>query len=105
LTDKQIFTVTSEKPIAESGGVILKIVSMNNFQCSKCGMLLQSEKAPNAFGCSAGGSGRHDWKDLGEVGSLNYQCTRCGLLVKSAKEPRNAVTCKVTGRGHQWRKL
>ena len=77
---------------------------MKNYQCQKCAMVLQSEKEPNVFGCSTGGNGKHDWINLGEVGSLNYQCTRCGLLVKSAKEPRVAM-CKSGGRTHQWRKL
>ena len=76
---------------------------MKNYYCSKCGTLLQTEKDPRSQGCPAGGT--HQWRDLGEVGPLNYQCVQCGLLLKSAKDPRSGVTCKATGKPHQWNKL
>ena len=40
---------------------------MKNYQCKKCGILIKTERQPNAFNCRAGNY--HDWNDLGEFSS------------------------------------
>jgi len=74
---------------------------MKNYQCSKCGTALQSDKTPSTFNCPKGGY--HQWTDLGEVGPNNYQCKKCGLLLKSKNTP-SASNCP-SGGYHQWTKL
>ena len=74
---------------------------MKNFQCSKCGTLLNSNSTPRTDKCPSGGL--HDWRKLGDVGNTPYQCRKCGTLVKSNSIPR---TDKCPSGGlHDWRKL
>ncbi|MCQ2307416.1 MAG: hypothetical protein MJ000_07625 [Bacteroidales bacterium] len=74
---------------------------MKNYQCKKCGTLIQSEKTPSSFNCPKGGM--HQWQDLGEVGTDTYQCKKCGLIVNSKKTP-SSFGC-TSGGMHQWNKL
>lgn len=74
---------------------------MKNYQCTKCGLLIQSEKTPSPFNCRAGGM--HHWQDLGEVGPDTYQCKKCGLVVQSKKTP-SPFNCAAGGM-HQWSKI
>jgi len=74
---------------------------MLNFQCKKCGTLIQSEKIPLSFNCPSGGS--HQWTNLGKVGNYNFQCKKCGTLIQSEKIPLS-FNCP-SGDSHQWTKL
>ena len=60
---------------------------MQNFQCKKCGILIQANSTPPSTnnGCPKGGS--HDWYDLGTVGTKNYQCKNCGTLIQANSTP------------------
>ena len=74
---------------------------MKNYQCKKCGILIKTERQPNAFNCRAGNY--HDWNDLGEVGCENYRCKKCGLLVESKSAP-SSFGCTAGGY-HNWQDL
>lgn len=74
---------------------------MKNYQCKKCGILIKTERQPNAFNCRAGNY--HDWNDLGEVGCENYRCKKCGLLVESKSTP-SSFGCTAGGY-HNWQDL
>ena len=71
---------------------------MKNYQCTKCGTLLQSDRRPSSFDCRAGGM--HNWQDLGDVGAENFQCEKCGLHVESHRRPSSFGCTK--GGMHQW---
>lgn len=44
-------------------GIFEKIsATMSNYQCKKCGTLVQQERTPNSSGCPKGGS--HQWYKL-----------------------------------------
>ena len=58
---------------------------MKNYQCKKCGTLLQGNSQPSASGCPAGSF--HQWTDLGQTGDKNYQCKKCGTLVHAGNQP------------------
>ncbi|MDR0605101.1 MAG: hypothetical protein LBG80_12435 [Bacteroidales bacterium] len=74
---------------------------MKNYQCKKCGTLLQNERTPSSLNCPSGGL--HQWNDLGEIGTDAYQCRKCALLVKSKRRP-SSFNC-TSGGLHQWNKL
>lgn len=74
---------------------------MRNYQCKKCGTLINSKSSPRTMGCPAGGY--HQWTDLGECGDTPYQCRKCGLLINSESSPRT-MGCP-DGGYHQWNKL
>jgi DNA-directed RNA polymerase subunit RPC12/RpoP len=74
---------------------------MDNYQCSKCGTLVQSSKNPSAHGCPKGSM--HQWTRIGSVGDTNYQCKKCSTLVRMDKAP-SAHGCP-SGSMHQWTKL
>ena len=74
---------------------------MKNYQCRKCGQVLQSDGAPNSGTCPEGGS--HSWEDLGKVGGKNYQCRKCNETLKSESSP-NSGTCP-NGGSHSWSQL
>lgn len=75
---------------------------MKNWQCSKCGVVIQAECRPAPLECQRGGS--HAWEDLGNVGSDNYQCAKCGMLIKSESKPV-PLYCPQKNHTHDWRKL
>lgn len=72
-----------------------------NYQCKRCGTLIQNERAPTTLNCPSGGF--HQWTDLGETGLVNYQCSRCAVLVKAKKQPMT-LNCPEGG-FHKWSKL
>ena len=74
---------------------------MKNYRCKKCGILIKTERQPNALNCRAGTY--HDWNDLGEVGCENYRCKKCGLLVESKNAP-SPLGCTAGGY-HNWQDL
>ena len=74
---------------------------MKNYQCKKCGILIKTERQPNALNCRAGNY--HDWNDLGEVGCENYRCKNCGFLVESKSTP-SSFGCTAGGY-HNWQDL
>ena len=74
---------------------------MKNYQCKKCGILIKTERQPNAFNCRVGNY--HDWNDLGDVGCENYRCKKCGLLVESKSTP-SSFGC-TAGDYHNWQDL
>lgn len=74
---------------------------MKNYQCKKCGTLIQSEKTPSSFNCLRGGM--HQWQDLGELGPVTYQCKKCGITINNKKTP-SSFGCTAGGM-HQWNKL
>lgn len=74
---------------------------MKNYQCKKCGVLIQSERTPSVSGCPK--ATFHQWVDLGEVGTDTYQCKKCGLVVHSKKTP--SVSGCTAATFHQWTKL
>ncbi len=74
---------------------------MKNYQCNKCGTLINSQSRPAVFGCPSGG--HHQWTDLGESGNIPYQCSKCGTLINSHSRP--AVFGCPSGGHHQWNKL
>jgi phage FluMu protein Com len=71
---------------------------VNNYQCRKCGKVLQSERSPNFGTCQDGSS--HRWDDLGKVGNTNYQCRKCGKVLQSERSP-SFGTCQ-DGSSHRW---
>jgi hypothetical protein len=77
------------------------ILTMNNYQCSKCATVVQSQSSPNTGYCPKGAS--HSWHNLGETGDKNYQCKKCGTVVKSNSSP-NTGYCP-NGSSHSWSKL
>jgi rubredoxin len=74
---------------------------MKNYQCKKCGTLLQSERTPSMSGCQKGSS--HNWHNVGEAGTDTYQCKKCDLMLKSKNVP-STPGC-ISGTFHQWNKL
>lgn len=74
---------------------------LKNYQCTKCGTLMQSASKPSSLGCRAGGS--HHWNELGAVGTENYQCTKCKLHVESHDKP-SSIGCTEEG-SHHWNDL
>lgn len=74
---------------------------MNNYQCPRCRVLVQSDYTPSG-NCPNGG-GAHDWKNLGKVGNDNYQCLRCATLVKTDGAPSGI--CPEGNGAHDWRKI
>ena len=74
---------------------------MKNYQCRKCGTLIQSDRMPRSIGCPSGGT--HDWVDLGEYGTTPYQCRKCGTLIQSDRMPRS-IGCP-SGGTHDWTRL
>jgi DNA-directed RNA polymerase subunit RPC12/RpoP len=74
---------------------------MTNYQCKKCGILLQSDKQPSGGNCPSGGP--HSWTNLGKTGQTNYQCKKCGILLQSDKQPSGGY-CR-SGGPHSWTKL
>ena len=71
---------------------------LKNYQCKKCGTLIQSDRYPSVLGCPSGGS--HQWYELGAVGFENYQCSKCGTHVENQKSP-SVLGCP-SGGSHQW---
>lgn len=78
-----------------------KTGELKNYQCTKCGALMQSNSKPSTLGCPSGGS--HQWNELGEVGTENYQCTKCKTHVISRQKP-NTLGCP-SGSSHKWNDL
>ena len=74
---------------------------MNNYQCKKCGTLVQANSTPSTSGCPKGGS--HSWTNLGKVGDKTYQCKKCGTLVKADSTPSTSG-CP-SGSSHSWNRL
>lgn len=75
--------------------------TLRNYQCDKCGTVVQDNSTPNTSGCPKGSS--HHWSNLGEVGDKNYQCKKCKILVKANATP-NTSGCP-SGSSHSWSKL
>ncbi|MDR1245127.1 MAG: hypothetical protein LBJ98_04040 [Endomicrobium sp.] len=74
---------------------------MQNYLCSRCGTLLQSERTPiNSNSCID--RKWHIWVSLGEYGNNIYRCEKCGILVHSERNPTNGNSCKGS-RWHEWR--
>ena len=74
---------------------------MKNYQCRKCGTLIQSDRRPHLNGCPSGGL--HEWVDLGECGATPYQCRKCGTLIQNDKRPY--LNGCPSGGLHEWIKL
>jgi len=74
---------------------------MKNYQCKKCGTLIQANSCPSISGCPAGST--HSWVILGDVGSKNFQCKKCGTLVKADSCP--SISGCPKGSTHSWTKL
>jgi hypothetical protein len=77
------------------------VLTMKNYQCSKCATVIQSSSLPNSNGCPKGSS--HSWHNLGEVGDKNYQCKKCGTVIKTNSLP-SSNGCP-SGSSHSWSKL
>jgi predicted nucleic acid-binding Zn-ribbon protein len=74
---------------------------MKNFQCKKCGTLVQLGNQPNSSGCPEGSL--HQWQNLGDTGEKTYQCRKCGTVVHSGGQPNSSGCPK--GSLHQWTKM
>jgi rubrerythrin len=74
---------------------------MKNYQCKKCGTIIQGKNIPSSLGCPKGSI--HSWTNLGDLGDKNYQCKKCGTLVKSKNIP-SSLGCP-SGSMHSWTKL
>jgi predicted nucleic acid-binding Zn-ribbon protein len=74
---------------------------MKNYQCKKCGTLIQANSSPTNSGCPSGST--HSWTNLGDVGDKNYQCSKCGTLVKASSSPSSSGCPKASF--HSWTKL
>jgi predicted nucleic acid-binding Zn-ribbon protein len=74
---------------------------MKNYQCKKCGTVIQSNSSPSSSGCPSGGL--HSWTNLGDTGDKNYQCKKCGTLLHSNNTPSSSG-CPSDGL-HSWTKL
>jgi rubredoxin len=74
---------------------------MKNYQCKKCGTLLQANSPPSSSGCPK--SSLHQWTNLGDTGDKNYQCKKCGTLLQ-ANSPPPSSGCPQASL-HQWIKL
>jgi RNA polymerase subunit RPABC4/transcription elongation factor Spt4 len=74
---------------------------MDNYQCKKCKVLIESDGIPSNANCPEGSY--HEWHNLGAVGKSNYQCKKCGTLVKVDRTPPTPY-CP-SGSYHQWTKL
>jgi len=74
---------------------------MRNYQCRKCGTVIQANTPPNSSGCPKGSL--HQWTNLGVSGNKNYQCKKCGTVIKADATP-NSSGCP-QGSLHQWIKL
>lgn len=79
----------------------IKTGGQKNYQCTKCGTLIQSDSKPSSLNCRSGGT--HQWQDLGAVGTENYQCTKCRIHVESQQKP-HTISC-TSGGTHQWQDL
>ncbi len=76
-------------------------LTMYNYQCSKCGTVIQAESTPNSSHCPKSSS--HNWYKLGEVGDKNYQCGKCGTTIKSVYTPSSSGCPNSSS--HSWNKL
>jgi DNA-directed RNA polymerase subunit RPC12/RpoP len=109
------------------GKVKIKVMSMNWYQCEKCGEVVKSEGRPGDFKPLEGVSdvanrlrlyahvarsiGRHEcpegfdheWINLGEVGPNEYQCQRCGIIVQTKSAPSSSGCQRSSF--HLWTKL
>jgi predicted Zn-ribbon and HTH transcriptional regulator len=74
---------------------------MKNYQCNKCGTVIQANSLPNVSGCPKSSS--HNWHNLGETGDKNYQCKKCETTVKANSLP-NVSGCPNSS-SHSWSKL
>lgn len=74
---------------------------MKNYQCRKCGLVVQKETTPSAAGCQV--ASLHSWNSLGDVGPDTYHCKKCGTLIKSKGRPC-AGGCP-DGNNHNWLKI
>jgi len=88
-----IFTLISSIALALTA-------TLRNYQCNKCGTVIQANATPNTSGCP---KGSHHWSNLGEVGDKNYQCKKCGTVVKANATP-NTSGCPSSS-SHSWSKL
>lgn len=74
---------------------------MKNYQCNKCGTIIQSDSTPSSSGCPKSSS--HSWHNLGKTGDENYQCKKCGTVVKSNTTPSSSGCSNSSS--HSWSKL
>jgi DNA-directed RNA polymerase subunit RPC12/RpoP len=74
---------------------------MKNYQCRKCGEIIQNSSQPKPINCPK--EGLHQWGDLGNVGNDNYECRKCNAHVMSERQPAS-LNCTKSGL-HQWTKL
>ena len=77
-------------------------VNMRNYQCTKCGVVVQKSQRPMINGCPSAAA--HNWQDLGDVGSEQYQCRKCGCVVNSKSRPTTINGCP-SAAAHNWNKL
>lgn len=75
--------------------------TVRNWNCKKCGTVIQAADKPSSMGCPAGSF--HTWYDLGETGQTTYQCQNCAIQVKSSRQPAS-IGCPEAD-FHRWRKL
>ena len=87
--------------LAVSSTALAAYAVLHNWNCKKCGTVLQSGDRPSIQGCPAGSL--HNWFDLGKTGNDTYQCRNCGITVKSEKYPVSQGCPKASV--HQWNKL
>jgi predicted Zn-ribbon and HTH transcriptional regulator len=74
---------------------------MKNYQCKKCGTVVQGNSIPSSSGCPEASS--HSWTNLGDVGDKNYQCKKCGTVVQGNSIPSSSGCPKASS--HSWTKL
>ena len=74
---------------------------MKNYQCNKCGIVVQTNDMPSSHGCPTGSF--HSWTSLGAVGGKNYQCRECGTVVQTNDMP-SSHGCPM-GSFHSWTSL
>ena len=74
---------------------------MNNYQCEKCELTIESRSNPSTLNCPEGSF--HRWHNLGPVGRTNYQCKKCGTHLKADRSP-STLGCP-RGSFHQWNRL
>lgn len=76
-------------------------MSLNWYQCKKCGTALKKDSSPNSSGCPEGHY--HEWLKLAEVGDTNYQCKYCSTIIQAKSSPTYSG-CPA-GHYHEWKKL
>ena len=74
---------------------------MENHQCKKCHVIIQTDGRPKSGNCPEGLS--HDWRSLGDCGDKKFQCKKCHTVIDTDGCPQSGYCPE--GLSHDWRKL